>query len=271
MKSPIIEFIKNSLYHGLEYYGRYYSTYRGIVADRDDPDHQGRVRLIVPGIIDDPTDYWAPNRGVYSGKNYGAHIIPNTGDIVWVTFEYGDPNKPIYELGYTGKNEIVNEQLKNVDNYWFRTPNGQTVEIDDTNKLIRITQVSGRVITINETGVSIESDKIFLGSLDDADEPGVLGDTLQQLLEKILENQTNFQKNTGTAISQLADAINNLTLAVVPNQFIAQLLGAMKAQGIKATQTKVTYNTRVTNHNNSNTKISENLPKMKSKTVKLDK
>ena len=153
----IIIFIKT---RGLEYFGRYYSRYRGFVYDRNDPEHRGRLRLVIPTTTrKEPMEYWAP--GIhYAGKGYGSQVIPKTGDVVWVTFEHGDPRFPIWEHGYFGKGED-DDRLHGYDNHWFKTPAGHIVELDDTlgEEAIRITHKTGHIINMTNEGISVETSK----------------------------------------------------------------------------------------------------------------
>lgn len=267
----VIDIIINMLYHGLEYYGKFYSNYRGIVADRNDPEHQGRLRLQVPGIIPQATDYWAPSKGTYAGRNYGTHIIPEVGDVVWVSFENGDPNKPVWEQGYFGAGDINTERYQDVDNFWFFTPTGHKVEFNDTENEIIITHKDGNIVAIKEQKVSIKSKEIYLGDVDQADEPAVLGDTLQKLLEAIIKNIANHEKATSDLGKGLSDAIDKLTLGVAPQPAIAQLLITMKAYGLVAASHSTRHSSQTRQLIENLNQIARKLPRMKSETVRLNK
>ena len=57
---------------GLEYFNKYYGVYRAIVADNNDPDKLGRLKLKIPQIYGDQEhDYWAWCKGMFAGKNIG--------------------------------------------------------------------------------------------------------------------------------------------------------------------------------------------------------
>lgn len=142
------------MFFGLEQIGRYYSTYRGFVQDNKDPLNLGRVRLQVPEITGTDTyTYWAVPKGVFSGTGFGTQLIPPIGELVWVEFERGHPDVPIYSHGYFGRGEMPTNDpdLLDVSCYWIKTPYGHTIKLNDTKKYITILS-SGAEITINSEG-----------------------------------------------------------------------------------------------------------------------
>lgn len=188
---------KDLVYQGLESFGRYYSCYRGFVADRDDPENLSRLRLIIPSVGGTNVyDYWAFPRNVFSGAGYGSQVIPQKGDVVWVEFESGHPNKPLWSLGYRGKNELSGESdITDKDCYWFITPKGHVIKINDTKNYIHIKTQHGDYIELNSNSISCVTDKkISLGTLDNSAEPAVLGNKnaevhtdVQDVIEKLID------------------------------------------------------------------------------------
>jgi len=80
---------ENLLRGGLE---KFYGKYRGIATDTDDPKKQGRIRAKIPKVLGDFDCNWALPCSPHSGILF----IPHAGDGVWIEFEEGDPNKPIW-------------------------------------------------------------------------------------------------------------------------------------------------------------------------------
>jgi len=74
---------------------RYFGVYEGYVVDRDDPQQDGRVRVRIPGMIDDRSA-WARPRGGGS-KRWGKVAVPPDEADVLVQFINGDIDRPIYE------------------------------------------------------------------------------------------------------------------------------------------------------------------------------
>jgi hypothetical protein len=74
---------------------RYYGKYRGKVVDNIDPLFLGRIMAEVPAISDMPTS-WALPCVPYAGLGVGFYAMPPIEANVWIEFEAGDPDKPIW-------------------------------------------------------------------------------------------------------------------------------------------------------------------------------
>jgi len=87
----------------------YGGTYRALVVDDADPLHQNRLGVVVPDVFGDVSVWAAASLTAAPGSP-----LPTIGDTVWVSFEHGDTDYPIWEAdaagaydtsarGYTGK------------------------------------------------------------------------------------------------------------------------------------------------------------------------
>jgi Type VI secretion system/phage-baseplate injector OB domain len=78
---------------------KFYGTYRGTVINNIDPEQRGRLLLEVPGVMGLLPTSWAepcvPLAGP-TGPPMGVYMVPIIGAGVWVQFESGDANKPIW-------------------------------------------------------------------------------------------------------------------------------------------------------------------------------
>lgn len=118
--------------YGFEYFGVFYGKYRGIVVSNQDPEKLGRVKINVPQVSGkNIMEAWAWPSGLVGGEEFGSFFIPPKGASVWVTFENGDPNHPIWEGGHwaRGKTPEVARRT-NPDNRVFQTKNW-ILEMDD--------------------------------------------------------------------------------------------------------------------------------------------
>ena len=81
---------------------RYYGKYRGTVVNNVDPLQIGRIQAIVPDVSGVAPTSWAMPCVPVAGINTGVFAVPQVGSGVWVEFEHGDPDRPIWVGGYWG-------------------------------------------------------------------------------------------------------------------------------------------------------------------------
>lgn len=77
---------------------RFYGKYRAFVSDNADPENRGRLRLQIPDVLGkDIISGWALPCAPYGGSaGQGFFYIPETNAGVWVEFEGGDLDYPIW-------------------------------------------------------------------------------------------------------------------------------------------------------------------------------
>ncbi|MBN3947603.1 MAG: baseplate assembly protein [Nostoc sp. NMS7] len=74
----------------------FYGKYRGVVCDNNDPWKIGRVQAKVEEIFGNKPSGWALPCVPYAGKGVGLFLMPPEGALVWIEFENGDPDYPIW-------------------------------------------------------------------------------------------------------------------------------------------------------------------------------
>lgn len=143
----------------LEYHkGKYYGLYRGYVYDNKDPENMGRLRLCVPSalglnekgkpIVSD----WAYPMFPIAGDGWGVQCIPriknpdNSRVMVWVAFEMGDTNCPVWMGSPIPEGGLQSQVQKNHSKvikgkstescFAFETPRGNKIVLDDYNEKI---------------------------------------------------------------------------------------------------------------------------------------
>ena len=108
----------------------YYGKYRGKVEANVDPQQQGRVQVSCPAVLGDGRSSWAMPSAPYGGAGVGFFAIPPVGANVWVEFEGGDPDYPIYSGCFWGLGEApANPALAEIK-VW--KTDGITLTLDDT-------------------------------------------------------------------------------------------------------------------------------------------
>lgn len=81
---------------------RYYGKYRGTVLQNVDPEQLGRIQAMVPDVSGMLPSSWAMPCVPIAGKLSGTYVVPQVGAGVWIEFEQGDPDYPIWTGGYWG-------------------------------------------------------------------------------------------------------------------------------------------------------------------------
>lgn len=95
------ELIRKIMTFGLEYFGKYYSLYQGIVVRNNDTQGQGRIKVKVPALgRDEEIAAFAYPVSPFAGDQHGFFFPPEVGSCVWVAFEGGNPSLPIYLGGW---------------------------------------------------------------------------------------------------------------------------------------------------------------------------
>jgi hypothetical protein len=84
---------------------RFFGKYRGVVVDNEDPARLGRLRLSVPSVFGpDVVTGWASPCVPYGGAaGQGLFLVPERQAGVWVEFEEGDLEFPVWVGTYWSK------------------------------------------------------------------------------------------------------------------------------------------------------------------------
>jgi hypothetical protein len=147
---------------------RYYGKYRGLVQENIDPEQIGRVLVQVPDVLGEGISSWALPCVPAAGVQAGVFIVPPIESQVWVEFEQGDPDYPIWTGGFWG---LVAEvpvfalappPIPPGQNIVIQTSGQNMVMVSDAPPTpvsggIVLKSVSGAMIVVNETGIYISN------------------------------------------------------------------------------------------------------------------
>jgi uncharacterized protein involved in type VI secretion and phage assembly len=148
---------------------QFYGKYRGTVINNLDPTQRGRLLVQVPDVLGVIPCSWAeactPLAGP-SGPAMGVYLVPPIGAGVWVEFEHGDPNFPIW-VGcrwgaQSGIPTIARAGLPTSPNIVLQTAGQHAIVISDLpgpTGGIMLKSAGGASIIVNDTGIYIQNGK----------------------------------------------------------------------------------------------------------------
>ena len=113
---------------------RRYGKYRGFVADNEDPEKRGRLKLRVPSVLGSQDSDWAlPCLPFGGAQAQGFFSVPEANAQVWVEFEEGDVNRPIWVGTFWMAQADVPSAaaISPPTTRLFVTPKGHTLQFDD--------------------------------------------------------------------------------------------------------------------------------------------
>lgn len=145
---------------------KYYGKYSGEVTDNQDTDKVGKVKVKVPSVFGADLEVIAR-----PCMPFGHFYVPAVGAKVWVEFEAGDPNYPIYVgVWYPAGSTPADAALNPPDNRTIQTPSGHTIELQDKDgeEKILIKHKDNSFISIDKNGSVLVSNQkgsyMFLNS-----------------------------------------------------------------------------------------------------------
>jgi uncharacterized protein involved in type VI secretion and phage assembly len=81
---------------------KHFGKYRGTVVNNVDPEQRGRIQVMVPDVSGFALSSWALPAFPFGGLLMGMFSLPVIGSGVWIEFEHGDIDYPIWVGVYWG-------------------------------------------------------------------------------------------------------------------------------------------------------------------------
>ena len=148
---------------------RYFGKYQGTVVQNVDPLQRGRLQVEVPAVLSFVPSTWAeacaPLAGP-TGPPMGVYLVPPIGAGVWIEFEQGDPEKPIWVGCRWGQaSDIPTLAFAGVPaspSIVLQTLGQNSIVISDVPGPAGgiMMRVGGSQILINQTGISLIAPKV---------------------------------------------------------------------------------------------------------------
>ena len=145
---------------------KYYGKYRGMVVNNVDPLQIGRLLVQVPDVLGPIPSSWAMPCLPFTGKQMGMWCLPQIGTGVWVEFEQGNPDHPIWSGCWYGiAAEVPALALAappGVPNVVLQTTAQNTLMLSDLpgpTGGILLKTTTGAFISVNDLGITISNGK----------------------------------------------------------------------------------------------------------------
>lgn len=128
----------------MEFYGKY----RGEVVDVNDPEQRGRIRVKCPEVLGDQLSRWAlpcfpPN----------TFSLPSKGSLVWVEFEGGDRDNPIWTGVFYTKEQWKSKFIRDYDVLEFI--------VDSTSDIVTMTKGNVKYEIEKDFKVEVKKEVLF--------------------------------------------------------------------------------------------------------------
>jgi hypothetical protein len=144
---------------------KFYGKYRGTCINNVDPMMLGRIQVIVPDVSEIVPSSWAMPCFPLSGPQCGVYAVPMIGAGIWVEFEQGDPDYPIWVGGYFGEPDlpVMGRMIPpGLTGFTYTTMLQNSISITDTpgpTGGILMKTTTGAMISVSDIGIIISNGK----------------------------------------------------------------------------------------------------------------
>ncbi|MEA2893454.1 MAG: hypothetical protein QOI05_4247 [Bradyrhizobium sp.] len=145
---------------------KFYGKYRGLVLNNIDPMQMNRLQVQVPDVAGLIPVTWAMPCVPLAGLQNGMVALPIIGSGVWVEFEQGDPDYPIWVGCFWGSAAevpvLAHATPPGLSAITLQTPlqNGLTIsDLPGPTGGIMLKSATGAMLIVNDTGIYIQNGK----------------------------------------------------------------------------------------------------------------
>jgi uncharacterized protein involved in type VI secretion and phage assembly len=145
---------------------KYFGKYRGTVINNVDPMQIGRIQAIVPDVSNIVPTSWAMPCVPVAGLQMGEFTVPPIGAGVWMEFEQGNPDYPIWTGCFWGMAGEVPAAARlvppGVAGITLQTTLQNSIQVSDLpgpSGGIVLKSTTGAFLIVNDTGIYIQNGK----------------------------------------------------------------------------------------------------------------
>lgn len=143
---------------------KYYGKYRGVVLDNVDPMQIGRIMAMVPDVSSLLPTTWCMPCVPAAGLQAGMLAVPSIGAGVWIEFEQGDPDYPVWTGCFWGSAAelpaLTHLSPPGPSSLTFQTTLQNGIIINDVPGPVGgviLKSATGAAIIVNDTGIYLSN------------------------------------------------------------------------------------------------------------------
>lgn len=140
---------------------RYYGKYRATVINNVDPQLQGRIQVLLADHYGLFPSTWAMPAFTFAGMGTGIVALPQVASSVWIEFEAGDPDYPVWTgafwpdpMGFPPL--ALAAATPATPNIHLQTATGTSITLSDNPaQQVFLKTVTGAAVIIGTAGITI--------------------------------------------------------------------------------------------------------------------
>lgn len=136
---------------------RYYGKFRAVVTDNRDKENLGRIRVQAQDVLGEKDLGWAWPAVPYAGAGVGFNLIPPKYALVWVEFEHGNVESPIWTGCFWNQADRKGSFTDNPDIKVLKT-GSSTITFDESSDQPSLKiELGDFKIVMDKTGIELSS------------------------------------------------------------------------------------------------------------------
>ena len=130
--------------------GLHFGKYRATVTDNVDPEGLCRIMAQVPAVMGSTEVGWALPAFPFIGDGHGLVMLPEVGSSVWIEFEAGHLDHPIWSGGFLPENATAPDP-HGASVRVIVSKNKHRVVLDDSSDTVTVKHASGATLEMSGT------------------------------------------------------------------------------------------------------------------------
>jgi Type VI secretion system/phage-baseplate injector OB domain len=142
----------------------FFGKYRGVVTDNNDPEGLARIKVQVPAVMGETEVGWCLPALPFAGDGHGLVMLPEAGAMVWVEFEAGHVDFPIWTGCFFTPGQRPSPAGTGAR--LIASVKGHKLLLDDDGDTVLIEHSGGAKVELSMTAITLEvlGSKIEMGA-----------------------------------------------------------------------------------------------------------